>query len=111
MAIFSGNNTRKFWKKIRKIKPKKDKLWDLFYLFGCKCQKLETRVEKLEERIDKLEKSAVRADPIIEDGHGSAWSQRCPVCHELSMQIMRPGSVQCGNPDCSQWRDDEEETS
>jgi hypothetical protein len=47
--------------------------------------------------------------PTIEDGFGSAWSKRCPVCKELSMEIVRPGSVQCGNGDCPQWHDEEEE--
>lgn len=34
---------------------------------------------------------------IIEDGHGSAWSARCSDCGDLSMEVVRPGKVQCNN--------------
>jgi len=48
-------------------------------------------------------------EPTIEDGFGGCWSMRCPVCKELSMEIVRPGSAQCGNRGCSQWKNEEEE--
>jgi hypothetical protein len=32
----------------------------------------------------------------IEDGFGSAWGGRCLECGRLSMQVVRPGKVQCG---------------
>ena len=32
---------------------------------------------------------------IIEDGFGSAWSIKCPECGRKSMQVVRPGKVQC----------------
>lgn len=31
----------------------------------------------------------------IEDGFGSEWSAYCPTCKRKSMQIVRPGKVQC----------------
>lgn len=36
-------------------------------------------------------------DDIIEDGFGSAWSAWCPECKQRTMQVMRPGKVQCAN--------------
>lgn len=42
-------------------------------------------------------------EDILEDGCGNAWLRECPVCKERSMEIVRPGSVQCGNPNCPQW--------
>lgn len=33
----------------------------------------------------------------IEDGYGGAWSAWCPECGRKTMQIMRPGKVQCAN--------------
>lgn len=35
-------------------------------------------------------------DDIIEDGFGSVWSAWCYMCGRKSMQIVRPGKVQCG---------------
>lgn len=32
---------------------------------------------------------------IIEDGFGNIWNSRCNECNRLSMQIIRPGKVQC----------------
>jgi hypothetical protein len=32
----------------------------------------------------------------IEDGYGNAWSKTCPKCKQDTMQIIRPGKVQCG---------------
>jgi len=63
----------------------------------------------LVQRVEELHEARRCKDPIIEDGYGSAWSERCPLCKELSMQIMRPGEVECGNPDCPQWKEEEEE--
>lgn len=31
---------------------------------------------------------------IITDGH-AYWSKRCPVCHQMTMEVVRPGKVQC----------------
>ena len=33
----------------------------------------------------------------ISDGFGGEWSRKCPECCEMSMEIVRPGKVQCGN--------------
>lgn len=45
--------------------------------------------KKLRERVAELE------NPIISDGFGSEWSQLCPECDMLTMQVVRPGKVQC----------------
>ena len=37
------------------------------------------------------------ARPTISDGFGSIWSAFCPTCGEQSMEVVRPGKVQCGN--------------
>jgi hypothetical protein len=58
------------------------------------------------QRVRELHEARRCKDPIIKDGYGSAWSQRCPICEKLTMAVMRPGSVQCQNPDCPQWQDD-----
>lgn len=34
---------------------------------------------------------------IIYDGFGSAWSSTCPECGQKTMEVVRPGKVQCGN--------------
>lgn len=39
------------------------------------------------------------AGDTIEDGFGSEWSAWCPKCGEKSMEVVRPGKVQCGNCD------------
>lgn len=36
-------------------------------------------------------------DAIIEDGFGSVWTKKCCMCNCLTMYIVRPGEVQCGN--------------
>jgi len=33
----------------------------------------------------------------ITDGYGSTWSKQCPICKQLSMEIVRPGKAQCNN--------------
>ena len=38
------------------------------------------------------------SEPVIEDGFGNVWSARCPDCGELTMVVVRPGKVQCVNP-------------
>lgn len=32
---------------------------------------------------------------VISDGFGGCWSAWCPECKKKSMQIVRPGKVQC----------------
>ena len=36
-------------------------------------------------------------EKTLDDGFGSQWSNKCPNCGDFSMQIVRPGKVQCGN--------------
>lgn len=33
----------------------------------------------------------------IEDGFGSVWSAWCPECGKRTMNVVRPGQVQCSN--------------
>jgi hypothetical protein len=39
-------------------------------------------------------------DGTIEDGFGNAWSETCPTCGEQSMEVVRPGKVQCVSDKC-----------
>ena len=36
-------------------------------------------------------------EPLITDNCGNFWSKKCPVCGQESMEIVRPGQVQCSN--------------
>lgn len=33
----------------------------------------------------------------ISDGFGSVWSKKCPTCQQDTMEVVRPGKVQCTN--------------
>ena len=33
---------------------------------------------------------------IISDGY-QTWSAKCPNCNQLTMEVVRPGKVQCSN--------------
>lgn len=68
---------------------------------------LEAFVRTVEGRLEELQERRRPVASTLEDGYGNAWSKQCPVCDQLSMEIVRPGSVQCGNPECPQWRDEE----
>jgi hypothetical protein len=35
------------------------------------------------------------ATETIDDGFGGVWSKTCPECGRKSMQVVRPGKVQC----------------
>lgn len=37
----------------------------------------------------------------ITDGFGSEWSAVCPTCKQKTMEVVRPGKVQCTN---CEWR-------
>lgn len=32
---------------------------------------------------------------ILKDGFGNQWSPRCPECGDKTVEIVRPGKVQC----------------
>lgn len=65
-------------------------------------------IDKITTRLEDLHEERQRnKDPIIEDGFGSSWSKRCPICGKLTMAVMRPGDVQCQNPNCPQWKEQE----
>ena len=52
--IFSGEESTELWEMIQEVSRKlagqvPAKYGDVLYLFGCKCQELESRVEELEK--------------------------------------------------------------
>ena len=55
--IFSGEESTGLWKAINDLgkKPNTD-LSALLYIFGCKCQELESRVEELEAALEVKKK-------------------------------------------------------
>ena len=36
-------------------------------------------------------------EDMLEDGFGGYWSKWCGVCNQPTIEIVRPGKVQCGN--------------
>ena len=36
-----------------------------------------------------------KKNDVIEDGFGNTWSAYCPECNKKTMQVVRPGKVQC----------------
>lgn len=54
-----------------------------------------------DEYLEKADKLLALIEPpvedVIEDGFGSAWSAWCPMCHQKTMVVVRPGKVQCNN--------------
>ena len=54
---------------------------------------IERVMRKLLDGYVKIEKSA---GPTIEDGFGNVWSAKCTKCGRISMQVVRPGKIQCG---------------
>jgi len=57
--IFSGDNSRDFWKEIRNIDSlsNMDDIHNVLYSAGCLCQQLEDRMAKLTIRIAVIETS------------------------------------------------------
>ena len=56
--IFSGEESTELWEMIQEVSRKlagqvPAKYGDVLYIFGCKCQELESRLEKLEEAVKK----------------------------------------------------------
>jgi hypothetical protein len=43
---------------------------------------------------DPMVMERLESDPTITDG-STTWSKRCPECGGLTMQVVRPGKVQC----------------
>ena len=54
----------------------------------------EKRVREL-KRLHK-EPRDIRKAPVIEDGFGNAWANWCHECERYSLEVVRPGKVQCG---------------
>lgn len=53
--IFSGKNSKDFWRAVSKTRKDGKRTEDAFYLLGCYCQELETIVRALEDRLARLE--------------------------------------------------------
>ena len=68
--------------------------WDEEYTsatFHLSLENIDAIIEKLQEA-----KRYLSGDPVeIEDGFGSVWSVVCPTCKNESMEVVRPGKVQC----------------
>lgn len=58
-----------------------------------------TKIEAIKLATGAIKEYYAEKENTIEDGFGSSWSKICPVCGKDSMQIVRPGKVQCGNCD------------
>ena len=43
------------------------------------------------------EDGSLKEAATISDGFGATWSKKCPMCGKDTMEIVRPGWVQCGN--------------
>ena len=39
-------------------------------------------------------------EELLEDGFGNSWSKVCDICGEKTIQIVRPGKVDCYNFYC-----------
>ena len=44
-----------------------------------------------------IEETVEQATDTISDSFGSTWSAYCPECGKKTMQVVRPGKVQCAN--------------
>ena len=86
---------------------KHNELWrewyDMWHAVGASKPKLSYE-EWLEDKIESLERDldvaivAIRrkgSRKVVSDGFGSIWDLRCPNCGEDSIQVVRPGKVQC----------------
>ena len=69
-------------------------------------QSLQMKVTELEKAIEHHRKYGFYPEVIqgvtheftkdtISDGFGSVWSAHCAMCGQKSMQVVRPGKVQC----------------
>lgn len=59
--------------------------------FHLSLENIDPLIEKLKEA-----KKYLSGEPVeIEDGFGSVWSVVCPTCKNESMEVVRPGKVQC----------------
>jgi hypothetical protein len=48
--------------------------------------------------MEHLRKQQV-CEETVSDGFGGEWSKKCPMCHDISIHVVRPGKVQCYNCD------------
>ncbi len=55
--------------------------------------------EKYEKAVNAILELATltQLEDTIEDGFGGSWSAICAECEQRSMQIVRPGKVQCAS--------------
>lgn len=61
--------------------------------FGWSERKRGNWNEMYSEERKKLQEAAVT--DTVSDGLGSVWSAYCPECKRKSMEVVRPGKVQC----------------
>lgn len=52
-------------------------------------------VFKGDVKIGYIEDVPMNRSNSITDGHGNWWSKACPECKQDTMQVIRPGKVQC----------------
>ncbi len=67
----------------------------------CRAQTEQLRKSELQAELEALLKQAAPEEAAvagtISDGFGSTWSIVCPTCSKPSMQVVRPGKIQCAN--------------
>jgi len=72
--------------------------WDCWILRQEDADRLRTMLDELCE--PETTKESDRTDPeSLDDGYGNLWSPFCLECGGKTMQIVRPGKVQCSECD------------
>ena len=56
----------------------------------------QRNIERAKARKARDVERKMRKAPIIEDGFGNAWANWCHECERYSLEVVRPGKVQCG---------------
>ena len=56
-----------------------------------------TTLRRIIDYLTDVDVETMSMPDTISDGFGSTWSSWCPECGKKTMQVVRPGSVQCGN--------------
>ena len=64
-------------------------------------RKVAKQVGDFLRKIEDAHKRAVNSklrfkSQEISDGFGSTWDKKCLECGRMSMEVVRPGKVQCG---------------
>jgi hypothetical protein len=61
-----------------------------------RCSFKQDAYDALNKEFRELDEAEDDSD-TISDGFGSTWSSKCAMCGKNSVQIVRPGKVQCTN--------------